>query len=82
MARRLVNAFRNRMIDLYRNDELVKDLARMSIEEKTQGMKLIGIRDEHGHCDRGFALTIALTAGMDWAMSLHEALVEGDDEWV
>jgi len=33
--------------------------------------------------DRGFALTIALTAGMDWAMSLHEALVEGDDgDWV
>jgi len=45
MARRLVNAFRNRMIDLYNDDELINDLARMSIEEKTQGMKLVGIRD-------------------------------------
>jgi hypothetical protein len=44
--------------------------------------RLVGIR-EHGHCDCGFALTIALTARMDWAMSLHAALVEGDDEeWV
>ena len=62
MARRLVNAFRNQMIDLYRDDELIKDLARMSIEEKAHGIKLVGIWDEHGHCDRGFALTIALTA--------------------
>jgi len=37
------------MIDLYRDEELIQDLARMSFEERMQGMKLVGIRDKHGH---------------------------------
>jgi len=27
-----------------------------------------------------FSLTIALTAGSDWAVSVHDGLVEGDEE--
>lgn len=64
MASTLLQTFRDRTIDLYPDELLLKDLRRLCIEEKSYGFKLTATRDEHGHADRATALAIALPTAM------------------
>ncbi len=60
MASTLMQAFRGRTIDLYRDPDLLDDLSRLTIEERRFGYKLTSVSDESGHADRAIALAIAL----------------------
>lgn len=62
MASTLLECFRSRVIDMYRDDGLLRDLSRLSIQERpTGGYRLVAARDpKYGHADRAMALAIAL----------------------
>lgn len=66
MARVLLSVFTNRLIDLYDDPLLVRDLLRLSIVERPSGFKIEAVRDELGHCDRGIALSIVLPLAEQW----------------
>ena len=66
MASTLLQVFREARIDLYRDADLLDDLSRLSIVEKSFGYKLEAPHDrKKGHADRAFALAIALPATLD-----------------
>lgn len=66
MAMALLQTFRNRQLDLYEDKALIRDLTRLTIVEKQNGQyKLQSTRDEHGHCDRATALSLALISAVD-----------------
>jgi phage terminase large subunit-like protein len=61
MANTLLQTFRSRQIDLFPDPELIRDLGRLSIVERGFGYKLEAPKDKKaGHCDKAFALAIAL----------------------
>lgn len=60
MALRLMEAGRNRDLEMADCPPLMRDLARMVVTERTLGYKLEAPKDENGHCDVGTALAIAL----------------------
>jgi len=60
MARDLLSAFRGGQIEMYNNPQLINDLSRLTIAEKSFGYKLEAASDEEGHADRAVALAIAL----------------------
>lgn len=62
MARSVLEAFRGRFIDLYRDEDLARDLRSLCISEGKSGFgyRLTAPRGEHGHADRAIALSIAL----------------------
>lgn len=65
MASAVLQTFRERRIDLYRDDALLADLSKLSIVERSFGYKLEAPADEMGHADRAFALAIALPAALE-----------------
>lgn len=65
MASVVLETFRSRMIDLWRDELLLKDLGRLVIVEKSYGYKLESTRDADGHADRATALTLAMLAARD-----------------
>lgn len=69
MARVLIETFRDRTIDLYPDPELIADLGRLSIEERSFGYKLTAAHDETGHADRAIGLTIALPTALEVAQN-------------
>ena len=69
MARELLQTFRNRRIDLYPDDQLINDLFRLVIVERSYGFKLTAISDETGHADRAIALAITLPLALEIAMA-------------
>ncbi len=60
MATVLMEVFRTRVIDLYDDKRLIKDLGRITIEEKNYGQKLTSVADADGHADTATALAIVL----------------------
>lgn len=62
MATVLMEVFRTRVIDLYDDKRLIKDLGRITIEEKNYGQKLTSVADADGHADTATALAIVLPA--------------------
>ncbi len=60
MATTMLRMFTERTLELYRDESLLRDLARLTIIERPIGFKLHSTRDEHGHADRATALAIAL----------------------
>lgn len=60
MADTLLMTIRNHAIELYNDRELIRDLGRLLIVEKSYGHKLEAPRDKSGHCDRATGLVIAL----------------------
>ena len=61
MASTIVETFRTRSIELYRGcPELIRDLKRLVIVEKSFGLKLEAPTTEQGHADNAFALAICL----------------------
>ncbi len=62
MAKALMNTFRNRKLDLYPEPDLMRDLERVNIVERSWGYKLEAAHDEDGHADRAIALAMLLPA--------------------
>lgn len=60
MASTLLDVFRSRRLTLYDHPQLIADLGRLSIDEKSYGHRLSATRDESGHADLATALAIAL----------------------
>jgi len=77
MASSLMQAFRQRMIDLYNEPELLEDLGRLTIVETRFGYRLTSTADESGHADRAIALAIALPVVSEIA-ALGEPAEEGE----
>jgi hypothetical protein len=69
MATALLEVFRERKIDLYDDPQLLRDLQRLTIEEKSYGYRLTSTRDADGHADRATALAIALPGALELAAS-------------
>ena len=63
MAGTLIEAFASHQIDLYPHKELLDDLYRLRIEERSYGFRLVADRTAAGHCDTATALSLALMAG-------------------
>ena len=71
MAVKLVDAFKNRRIELYDDKALRNDLLRLSIIEKQHGFSIVAPADETGHADRAMALAMALPTALEFAEDLH-----------
>jgi hypothetical protein len=70
MASKLIETFRAREIDLYRDEKLIGDLMRLTIVERQFGYKLEAAHDAlAGHADTAFALAIALPAALQLQQS-------------
>lgn len=78
MAKVLLEATRNRQVELYPNEALIRDLQSLSIEDRAVGYKLTAPKDEYGHADRGIALAMGLPVMMDWLEDLVDQA--GDEE--
>jgi phage terminase large subunit-like protein len=65
MASTLLDVFRSRRVELYDVPQLIDDLGRLTIEEKSYGYRLSAIRNESGHADLAVALSIALPIAVD-----------------
>lgn len=59
MASAVLQVFRSRMIELYPDRELIRDLGKLTIVERSYGYKLEAPRDKTGHADRATAFAIA-----------------------
>ncbi len=60
LASTLLEQFRSRNLDLYDDAELIRDLGRLSIIEKSYGHRLESTRNADGHADRATALSLAM----------------------
>jgi len=60
MASFLVEAFSSRLIELYRDEQLLRDLRRLRLKESPSGFRLVADRTALGHCDSATALSLAL----------------------
>ena len=67
MASALLQVFTRRIIDLWRDEDLVRDLMRVTIVEKMYGYKLEAVSDEYGHADRATALALLLPGALEAA---------------
>lgn len=65
MATTLLDVFRSKRIDLYRDERLIADLHKLTIVEKSFGYKLEAMKDKDGHADTAFALAIALPVAVE-----------------
>jgi len=60
MAASLLENFRTRCVDLYADAELLAELKRIRIEEKSYGYRLQANRTVDGHADRATAMVLAM----------------------
>lgn len=74
MASDMLDVFRSRRIDLYPDKELLRDLRRLTITEKSYGYKLESTRDADGHADRAVAMALAL-------LGIPEAAIRPTGSW-
>ncbi len=68
VATRLIEVFRQKMIALYRDEDLLSDLRMLRIQEKTSGsFKLVAARNRStgSHADRAFALAQSIPLAVD-----------------
>lgn len=77
MASSMLQAFRDRKVDLYNDPELLSDLSRLNIMDRGSfGLKLEAPSDkELGHCDRAMAMAIAMPAALKVASGDHPQLI-------
>lgn len=77
MASTLVQVFKDRLIDLYDDRELIRDLGRLSIVERAFGLKLEAPRDRvMGHCDKAIALALCLPFASEAATNVPDPEME------
>jgi len=67
MASALLQAFTRRIVDLWPDEDLKRDLMRVTIVEKAYGYKLESVSDEYGHADRATALALLLPGALEAA---------------
>jgi hypothetical protein len=60
LARAILEIFRFRLLRMYPDDELERDLLRLRIREGPVGFRLDAVRDSSGHADKAVSLAIAL----------------------
>lgn len=72
IARALVRTLKNREIELYDDQQLLRDFSRLDVVEKEYGIKLESVSDEHGHADRAIAAAIALPRGLKFLQDCRE----------
>jgi hypothetical protein len=74
MANALLEVFRGRFIDIFRHEQLLKDLAQLSIVERPSGgYKLTAPRGSDGHAD--IAISMALGLPLCW-QAIREGVVD------
>lgn len=75
MASAMMQVFRDRQLDLYPDPQLLTDLGRLNIQDRGAfGLKLTAPADlEHGHADRAIAMSMAMPAALQVAMSSYAA---------
>lgn len=76
MASTLIEQFRSGNIALYDEPELVRDLGRLIIVERSYGLKLEAARDDTGHADKATAFTLALLGAVQRAANLGGGIIE------
>lgn len=79
MASTLLEVFRSRRIDLYRDPQLIADLLRLNIAVKSYGYRLEASRNAAGHADRAIALAIALPTAVE--LGSRRPLIDLE-EWI
>jgi phage terminase large subunit-like protein len=67
MASETLEAFRERNVEIYGDDELIGDLQKLQIAERSYGYRLESPRTNEGHGDRATALAIGLFAAKRYA---------------
>lgn len=78
MASAVLQVFRSRTIELYPDKELIRDLGKLRIEERSWGYKLVAPRDRStGHCDRAVAFSIAVSGIMPSIGGYREPIDDG-----
>lgn len=65
MASTMLDVFRSHRIKLYPHKALIRDLGRLTIEEKSYGYRLEATSDVDGHADLATALAIALPLAVE-----------------
>jgi hypothetical protein len=64
-ATALLEAFRSHRVDLYPDPRLLRDLKKLRLIEKSYGLRLDAVRDEHGHADLAKAFSFCLPAALE-----------------
>jgi hypothetical protein len=68
MASAMIEAFRSARIELYSDEQLIDDLKKLNIVERSFGMKLEAPADATlGHCDRALAMATCLPRALELA---------------
>lgn len=80
MASVLLEAFADRRLELYPDDELKRDLTRLRVEERQYGFRLTSPRDALGHGDLATAFALAMLAGSDLAARRKRAAGSAIDQ--
>jgi hypothetical protein len=65
MATAMVTTITANMLELYHDEELIDDLNRISVVEKSGVLKLVGDRTARGHCDKAFTVAMAAVAAQE-----------------
>lgn len=78
MARAMLKLFTERLIKLYRDPDMARDLMRIRFKETALGLKLDALKDADGHADRAIALAMIAPAALYEAFNYRPD--EGRDE--
>lgn len=65
MATNLLEVFRSRRILMFHDPQLIDDLGRLQIEEKSYGHRLTATRDASGHADKATGLALAIPQALE-----------------
>jgi len=80
MASAMLEEFADNNVELFPHEQLIADLRRMSIVEKSYGMRLAANRSNtEGHADLGTALALAVLASREFKQPLGDELLDDDD---
>jgi hypothetical protein len=84
MATSLLNNFMNRRIDLYPDPQLLRDLGRLSIQERVAGHRLVVPRGgaDGSHCDRAVALAVAIPTAVTMSNEIAAGLHDDTPEYL
>jgi hypothetical protein len=67
LATAVIEAFNSRLLELYQDVDLRRDVSRFRVEERPYGFRLTSPHDELGHGDMGSAFALAVLAASELA---------------